>query len=119
MAAKKPATRKAAKTSAKRTAPSRPRKAAARKAAPERAAWIGVSKPKMRMGQHLSVSWRVAGEPHEFVTLWQEGPDGDFHWSVPPKGSRGLQALTPGKYSYSVHGDGGKELARVEVVVAT
>jgi hypothetical protein len=117
------ATKKSAakKSTTKRAGARKSTKAATTKRATttERAAWIGVSKPEMRMGQRLSVSWRVAGEPHEIVKLWQEGPDGDFHYSVPPKGSIGLQALTAGKYAYSIHDTAGKELCRVEVVVKT
>ena len=88
--------------------------------ASDKTAWIGVSADKPRLGQNFSVTWRVPGKPREFVGLWAEGPEGDFHYTVPPKGSRRVAPLAGGKHSWSIHEAGsGKELARVELTVKT
>ena len=89
------------------------------KAAPEKKPWIGVSSKAPRLGQTFSVVWRVPGQPKELVSLWQEGPEGNFHFTVPPKGSRPVAPLTGGNHAWSIHGAAGEELARVEVKVKT
>lgn len=117
MAAKtKPA---AKKSTTKKAATSKSTKAAKteEKAPPKRKAWIGANVAGSRLGQQFSIAWRVAGKPSEFVSLWQEGPDGNFHYTVPVKGSRLIQAAVGGKYAWSIHGTAGEELARVEVAI--
>lgn len=91
----------------------------ARKKKAERQVWLGASRSAARLGQTITVSWRSPGQPGEFLSLWQEGPDGSYHWSVPAKGSRQLQPTAGGTFRFSLHGLAGEELASHEVRVRT
>jgi hypothetical protein len=95
------------------------KKTTSKKAESTTKAWLGVSKATPRIAQDFGVSWRTAGKPGTFVSLWQEGPNGNFHYTVPPKGSRRVQTLDPGKFVFILRELDGTELARTEVVVRT